>query len=410
MSERQVHGSRAPGAAPRAAMAAAMAVALAATGCAQKPHEAAETRRGMNTAVTVRAVAPDRATAQAALAAAWAEMERCESALNRYDPDADVARVNRDAGLPQEPVDPVVTGCLSAAREVHDLTDGAFDPTVGPLLDLWAEAARRDREPTEEEIREALERVGMDKVEVIASAVAPWPGGNVSPPGGSGEAPGTMMLHVVQLNRKGMVLDLGGIAKGYAAGRMAARMEQAGAIAGLIDAGGDVYALGRRPGSLAPKGADPRWGVGVRDPRFPYDPTEGAKLYTALRVADRAAVTSGHYERGYEIGGKQFSHILDPRTGRPVNRQIASVTVVAPDAALADGLSTALAVLGAEKGLALVEELEGVECLILEVPAEQLGAADPAEVDLVARRSSGFAALEFDPEADVRRQGAGSRP
>ncbi len=404
--------NRPPAAGHRLVLTAAIAAAAATmpAGCSRAPVETVETRFGMNTAVTVRAVAPDRATARAALDAAWTEMERCEAALDRHNPDADLARVNRDAGLPQETVDAVVTGCLAAAREVHDLTGGAFDPTVGPLLDLWKAAERRDREPTDEELQAALKLVGMDKVEIVAAGVAPWPGPKTSPPGGAGGAGGGTMLHLVQLNRKGMVLDLGGIAKGYATMRMAVRMEQAGAMAALIDAGGDTYALGRRPEALAPEGADPRWGVGVRDPRYPYEAGRDARLYTALRVADRAAVTSGHYERGYEIAGVSYSHIIDPRTGRPVNRQIASITVVGPDAAVADGLATGLAVMGAEKGLALVESLDGVECLILEVPADQVEAADPEQVDLIAHRSSGFSELEFDPNAVTPAAAAEGRP
>ena len=203
-------------------------------------------------------------------------------------------------------------------------------------------------------------------------------------------------MYLVGLYKEGMVLDLGGVEKGYIAGRMAGRMQTRGATAALIDAGGDVHALGRRPGNLVPAGGDPRWGVGVQDPRYPGDPE---KLYTAVHVRDQAAMTSGHYERGYTIGGERLSHILDPRTGRPVNRHLASVTVVGPDPALADALATGIAVLGVEKGLALVETLRGVECLLLTVPEEDLDQADPAKVHLVAHRSSGFAALEFDPNA-----------
>jgi thiamine biosynthesis lipoprotein len=107
-------------------------------------------------------------------------------------------------------------------------------------------------------------------------------------------------------------------------------------------------------------------------------------------------VTSGHYARGYVIAGKHYSHILDPRTGRPVDTRLASVTVVAPDAATADGLATGIAVLGIEKGLDLVERTAGVECLLLETDETAPPEAD-GKPRLVAHRSSGFAALEFRP-------------
>jgi thiamine biosynthesis lipoprotein len=210
--------------------------------------------------------------------------------------------------------------------------------------------------------------------------------------------------------RAGMSLDLGGIAKGYIAGRMARRMHQAGAVAGLVAAAGDAYAFGLRPASLVRReGGSSLWSVAVLDPRYPLDRSH---FYTTVYLRDQAVDTSGHYYRGYTIGGRRYSHILDPRTGRPVDARLASITVVAPDPALSDGLATAIAVLGAKDGLALVESLDGVECLLLETvppenpPAEgQPPAPVPPEpacpvgrsIRLVAHRSSGFAALEAAP-------------
>jgi thiamine biosynthesis lipoprotein len=209
-------------------------------------------------------------------------------------------------------------------------------------------------------------------------------------------------MYLVGLDKEGMALDLGGIAKGYIAGRMASRMRRAGAIAGLVAAAGDVYAFGERPENLVRKGGDRRWGVAVQDPRYPEDRT---RLFTAVHVRDQAVDTSGHYYRGYTIEGRRFSHIVDPRTGRPVDTRLASVTVLAPDAATADGLATGIAVLGVEKGMELVEKTAGVECLLLELgeePAEGSAEKPP----LVAHRSSGFAALEFDPSATGGREAA----
>jgi len=140
------------------------------------------------------------------------------------------------------------------------------------------------------------------------------------------------------------------------------------------------------------------WGVAVQDPRYPDDPT---KHYTAVHLEDQAVDTSGHYYRGYEIQGKSYSHIIDPRTGRPVDTRLASATIVADDPAVSDGLATAMAVLGVTKGLAVVESLDGVECLLLEwapVPASVEGDEETkGPRPLVAHRSSGFAALEFEP-------------
>jgi len=383
----------------RAWLGAALGAALAVAGCGGEPVEVVEARQAMDTEVMVRVVAPSEELGRRWLAAAWAEMDECIARLDSYREDSHVSRINREAGLWQVEVHPLVTSCLAAAKEVYEVTAGAFDPTVGPLLDLWREAAEKDTLPTDEEINKARALVGMDKLEMLV-AVVQKPLSELelapprSPPPTREEL--TKTVHSVGI-RKGMRLDLGGIAKGYIAGRMARRLQQAGATAGLVAAAGDVFAFGVRPRSLVAAG-DRRWGVGVQDPRHPED---RSRLYTAVRLRDQAADTSGHAYRGFTVAGKRFSHIIDPRTGRPVDTRLAGVTVVADDAALSDGLATAIAVLGVEEGLALVEDLEGVECLLLEtapvpasVEAEEETKGPPP---LIAHRSSGFAAMEYDP-------------
>jgi len=386
-------------------LAAALAV-LVAAGCAPpEPVEVIETREAMNTLVTVRAVAVSDAAARRALDAAWKEMDEGIQHLDRHLPDSDISRVNRDAGRFTIEVDPMVTSCLSAAREVYDMTGGAFDPTVGPLLELWRKTQERKKLPTEEELAAARALVGMDAVQILAfMAEKPLTDLEPLPPrGGPTPKPEDLVkpMYLVGLDKEGMALDLGGIAKGYIVGRMAQRMVQSGVLAALVDAGGDVYADGQRPLNLVAPGGDRRWGVGVQDPRYPEDRT---RLFTAVHVRDQAVVTSGHYARGYTVEGRRFSHIIDPRTGRPVDTRLASVTVVAPDAATADGLATALAVLGVEKGMELVEKTEDVECLLLEAVLKegqevQASGAPPPQAELIAHRSSGFAALEFVPSA-----------
>ena len=354
----------------------------------------------MDTEVLVRVVAPSEEVGRRWLAIAWAEMDECVAQLDAYREGSSVSRINRDAGLWHVEVHPLVTSCLAAAKDVYEVSDGAFDPTVGPLLDLWRRAAAKDALPTDDEIAKARALVGMDKLEMLVATVQrPLTELDRAPPGAPPPTPDelTKMIHSVGI-REGMRLDLGGIAKGYIAGRMARRLRQAGATAGLVAAAGDVYAFGTRPRSLVPDGGDLRWGVGVQDPRFPED---RSRLYTAIRLVDRAVDTSGHAYRGFTVAGRRFSHIIDPRTGRPVDTRLASVTVVAEDPALSDGLATAVAVLGVKDGLALVEDLVDVECLLLElapVPASIGGDAETkGPPPLIAHRSSGFAALEYDP-------------
>ena len=387
----------------RLALAAAALVALASAGCGGEPVELVETRPAISTEITVRVVAPDEATAVACMESAWREMETCALALDRWTEASDVWKINDQAGKFHAEVSPVTISCLGAAKEVWEATDGAFDPTVGPLLALWRKAQEQDRMPAPEDVEAARQKVGMEKVEILVGLIQkPVNELPMVPPDGPPTKPEDLQkdLYTVGL-RAGMQLDLGGIAKGYIAGRMARRMQQRGAIAGLVAAAGDVYAFGLRPRSLVEPGRDARWGVAVQDPRYP---DELGRAYTAIHLEDQSVNTSGHYYRGYEIAGQHFSHIVNPRTGRPVDTRLASATVVAYDPAFSDGLATAMAVLGVERGLALVESLEGVECLLLvwepkEGESAPPSGAPPQDAELIAHRSSGFAAMEFDPSA-----------
>jgi len=400
--------------------AAALTASLLLAGCSSPPVELVEARLAMDTEVMVRAIAPGEAAARAAVAAAWRELDECAFRLDCYrkpseawlkgeeqalkDPaqrPSDVWLINHGAGTWSAAVDPLVTTCIAAAREMWELSGGAFDPTVGPLVDLWKRAAQEDRLPADEEMAAARALVGMDRVEVLIADVPRTPSGaDMAPPERGAPPPGplTALAHMVGLER-GMQLDLGGIAKGYIAGRMASRMKRAGATAGLVAAAGDVYAFGERPAALLKGGASQFWTVGVQDPRFPGDPT---RLYARVRLKDQGIDTSGHYYRGFTIRGRRYSHIIDPRTGRPADVRLASITVVASDAAFSDALATAIAVMGAEKGLALVDQLTGVECLLLEVRLKEGESIDPdgappPGAELIAHRSKGFKALEVSP-------------
>jgi thiamine biosynthesis lipoprotein len=401
--------------------ALALIVLLAVSGCSSPPVELVEARLAMDTEVTVRAIAPNEASAKAAIDAAWKEMDECIFRLDGYrkpseawlkgdekarkdhtQQPSDVWRINHEAGQWNTTVDPLTTTCLSVAKEVWEMTSGAFDPTVGPVIALWKRAAEANRLPADDAIAKARALVGMDRVEIMIAEVPRLPGSaEMAPPepGSRSLAPPTMMVHTVGLEA-GMQLDPGGIAKGYIAGRMASRMKQAGAAAGLVAAAGDIYAFGERPAALARDGAGRNWVVGVQDPRFPPDPTH---LYTRVRLKDQGIDTSGHYHRGFTIQGKRYSHIVDPRTGWPVDMRLASITVVAVDPALSDALATAIAVMGHEKGLALVDQMTGVECLLLEVRLKEgqtlsPDGAPPPEAELIAHRSKGFSALEVKPD------------
>jgi len=415
-------------------LASAMAMALAA-GCSAPPVELVETHAAPGGKATIRVVAPNEKIARAAADAAWKEMNLCMQLLDpnrkpseawlkndphaRVDPrqmPSDVWRINDTAGkLYSIEVDPVTAACLEICTEAYKATDGSFDPSVGPLADLWREAENRGQPPTEEEIAKARAVVNFKNVEITIAKVAKAPD---EMPRVSPNMPAPNMEDFTKISRtvgvhKGMSLDMAGITGGYAALRMASRMKEAGAVAGLVAVGREVATFGDRPVRLIRhiqgkpqeninrKTSDKRWPVGVPDPRFPDDP---ARTYTTLMLRDEAVATVSPLAGGFTIGGRRYGSVIDPKTGQPAAGPIASVTVVAYDAALAEAYATAIVAMGVEKGMAMAG-VEGLDCLILEVgpkdlEAWQSGAALPADAELIAHRSSGLAEMEAKSGAD----------
>ena len=196
------------------------------------------------------------------IAAGWAELDLCASHLDPALPTSDIALINAQAGGDPVPVDPLTATCLAAAREMWQVTGGAFDPTAGPVLDLWTGAA----EPTDDQIAKARALIGMDKVQIAGMGLQPPPMPAKLPPGVVPPKSAAPPLGAVRLAQPGMRLDLGGIVEGYIIGRMAQRMKQAGAVAGLVSvADGPVVAFGSRPQKLVPADGDLEWSVPVLD-------------------------------------------------------------------------------------------------------------------------------------------------
>jgi len=245
--------------------------------------------------------------------------------MNIYDPDSELSRFNvAPAGQVASLSEPTLE-VLTRSSSLWNQTDQAFDVTILPLVRLWSRSGKDDRLPSDEQVREARNASRWSFIELQDA-------GARKTVGSAG-------------------VDLGGIAKGYAIDQAARSMIQAGCVGGVVDIGGDVRCFGRKP-SRTP------WRVGIVDP---FDPDDG-KPFAVLAVRNAAVCTSGNYRRFRVIQGKHYSHILDPRTGMPVEAY-PSVTVVAPDAATADAWATALSVLG-PKGL---DRLAGtnIEALIV---------------------------------------------
>lgn len=251
--------------------------------------------------------APDEESAAAAAAAAFDEMDRLNAVLSDYDPDSEAMRLCRTHGR-WVAASPDLLRVLAASRQVWQDSEGAFDPTVGPLSLLWRDARREGRIPDPASIEDALERVGMPHV-------------RLDPRRGR-----------VRLERPGMRLDFGGIGKGYAADRALETLRALGHASSLVDLGGDIAVGAHPPGDHAP------WTIQVETPAgpIPLMPTAGVGV-----------ATSGARFQFVEWEGARYSHIIDPRTGLGVTDPV-QITVVAESAALADALASAASVLGRE--------------------------------------------------------------
>ena len=282
----------------------------------------------MDTDVSLQIYAGSSGRAGRVKEALFAEMERLEQLLSYTDPSSDVTKINRAAGKNPVQVSPETAEVIQKALRCASLSEGAFDPTIAPLLELWGFPGDNFRLPADEEIEETRELVDYSLVETDAAAQR------------------------VYLPRPGMALDLGGIAKGYIVDRGLELLAGAGIEHALINAGGDIGILGPKPDGSA-------WRIGVKHPR-----RQGDLIAVISWSRKGAVVTSGDYERFFEEGGVRYHHILEPRTGYPA-RTMLSATVAAPTVAEADALATALFGLGPQRGLELVESLPGVEALLV---------------------------------------------
>lgn len=253
--------------------------------------------------------------------------------MSTYDPASEISRFNAITTA-NEPFSPSadLLKVLQVAAELHRLTDGAWDGTLDPLVNLWGFGRKGAVSivPDDREIRRALAHVGFDRI--------------VLDPSGT-----------LSKMDPGVTLDLASIAKGFGVDAIARLLGDNDFSHFLVEIGGEVYARGRRKDGNA-------WRVGINRPD---KEATFHDVYRAVPLTDRAMATSGDYRIFVQIDNQTYAHILDPRTGRPVVNGVVSATVVAANCTVADGLATALMVMGPEEGLALVNRLSSVECLIV---------------------------------------------
>lgn len=284
--------------------------------------------RTMGTFARVLIVASDKKTAEKSLEAAWAVFDRVETLMSDYDPDSQISEVNRRAFAEPVAVDPDVFEVISAAVEYSKLSGGAFDITVGPVVQLWRNARNTGVAPTPEQIADARAKVGFRNLQLDPDK------------------------KTVRFAVEGMQLDVGGIAKGFAVDKAVEAMRQAQALGAMVDIGGNLFCFGR------PLGGKPHWYIGLQDPAVDDN------ILMRLKLDDCAVATSGDYRRYVVLEGQKHSHIIDPATGDSA-AELSSVSIFAPTAMQADALATAVSVLGCEKGMELLEAIDKVEAILV---------------------------------------------
>lgn len=317
---------------PAGAWLSVVVVAMAFAGQDSSPgtslarHEYVETH--MAVPFKILLYTSDPAAARRASRAAFERVESLNKTLSDYDPESELSRLSRSAGGSPQKVGDDLFDVLTRSQEMHRRSAGAFDVTIAPVGRLWRRARRDHKLPDPTTLAQARTLVGGDKLHLDPQA------------------------RTVQLAVKGMKLDVGGIAKGYAAGAALEVLKKHGITRALVASAGDIVVGDSPPGSNG-------WRVAIA----PLDPTLG-RPYKILLLKNAAVSTAGDAEQFVVIDGHRYSHIIDPRTGMGVEDR-ASVTVVAPDGATADALETTVYLMGPERGLALIDQTPGTSAVFL---------------------------------------------
>jgi len=292
---------------------------------ATRPRQRVRASRAlMGTRVDVAAQGPDAESLRIAVDAAFARMSALAGVMSHYEPASQVSAIGLASGLQPVEVTPELMQVLQMARDVAQRTGGAFDPTVG-ALGLWHFDAPHPQMPADAQIRRRLPSVDWRQLVLDERR------------------------RTAYLARRGMRLDLGGIAKLYILQAGLATLQAQGVRSALVNGGGDVVALAARE--------DTPWRVGIRDPRQPD------RLLATLDVRSGFVASSGDYERFFVEGARRWHHVLDPRTGRPTEG-VRGITLLADTLEAVNGLGTAGMVLGARAGRDMLRRVDGTQALI----------------------------------------------
>lgn len=295
-------------------------VSVILTGCGKAPEKQTSQFYAMNTFMSVTAYGEN---AEAALKGVKAEIQALESLFSVTDPESDIAKINRgDSGI--YAVHPKTAEVVAFSLDMAKKTGGALDPTMYPVLSQWGFTTGQNRVPAADEIQRALSLTGYDRVSVKGESVCA---------------------------EKGVMIDLGAVAKGFAGDEAIRILKSNGVTSALLDLGGNIQTIGNKP-----DGSD--WKIGLRNPK-------GDGVIGIIAASDCAVVTSGNYERYFVSDqGDAYGHIIDPASGYPVQSDVLSVTVIGESGKVCDALSTALFVMGMEKAVDFYRENGEIDMLI----------------------------------------------
>ena len=309
-----------------------MSFAFAATVCEAKQEHVIQGRT-MGTTYSVKVVT---ASFQG-IAGVKEKIDRRLAEINRsmstYQKNSEISRFNRVKDVGQKfNISNDFFQVMMTGQKIHRLSKGAWDGTVNPLVDLWGfgRSGRQDKVPPKSKIAALLPDIGFAHIDVLD--------------------PGFLVK-----KRAAVTLDLSSIAKGYGVDEVAALLGSLGYKDYLVEIGGEIFAAGQRKDNT-------RWRIGINRPRA--DAAFDA-VYKVVTLRNQGFATSGDYRNFFEVDGVRYSHLIDPRTGFPVSNGVVSASIITGNCAMADGLATAVMVMGAKKGMEMIDRLDGVEGLIV---------------------------------------------
>ena len=285
--------------------------------------------RTMGTTYSIKAYGPFLTDVQFIKTSVEKQLKAINLSMSVFKKNSEISRFNRDSTI-QMKVSEDFFSVLKTAEYIWKQSGGALDGTVSPLIEIWGFGRNKKKTvPTKEQIDTALKKTGFQNIKLYDGTIRKL--------------------------KPGITLNLGSIAKGFAVDKVSSVLKKMGIDNFFVEIGGEIYVSGKKPGGI-------KWVIGINTP------SKNASLknyFRAMELQDQAIATSGDYRNFFQKGNKSYSHIINPKTGYPVSNGVVSVSIVAKNCTLADGLATSIMVMGVEKGIKLLNRLEDVEGLIV---------------------------------------------